>query len=188
MISRKTPFWPSSKSWGAEVRRFVPLLVALIAVLASTAEAQNRPQGQNRQELERRVRQQFERRVREQLDLSQDEFTAIGAVFQEFRRARTELQLKEREVRLRMQRFVVSDGSGGDTEATAILAKLIELRERERALYVDEEQQLLEYMRPSQLVRYNQLRFEFAKRVQRLRQGNLPGRLNGFPEFLDPGR
>ena len=151
------------------MRRLVPLVLALVTAVASAADAQTPPRGQNRQELERRVRQQFERRVRERLDLSQDEFRAIGAVFQEFRRARTELQLEEREVRLRMQRFVVSEGSGGDAEATEILAKLLELRERESSLYVDEEHQLLQYMTPSQLVSYNQLRFELANRIQRLR-------------------
>jgi hypothetical protein len=58
-----------------------------------------------------------------------------------------------------------------DPEAQALLQEMVQLQERELALYRQEQEQLLTHLSPSQLLRLYALREQMNRRVQQLRQG-----------------
>lgn len=128
----------------------------------------------SRQELAEKVRERFFERVGKELDLSGREVDELRAVLREFHGARMELARDRREHRRALTRL--QNGSGEASEADRLLAERAELRQREIALQEAEEDRLADLLTPAELLRFQELRESFNKRVQRMQLCRPPDR------------
>ncbi len=144
--------------------------------------AQVRDPGAQRADLERRIREQFERRVRDELGMTPEAFAPVREILADLARARRGISLEERELRLRIQRFMISDDPARDAVAAEILSAARSLRERELALNDQELDRLEEHLTPTQILTLYHLRQELADRIERLRNPNAQRRRNPLLE------
>lgn len=164
------------------------VLVAALA-MPSALEAQQRgqrggPPG-GRAELEQRVRHRFAQMVQEQLGLTEVEAQRLGETTRGFMDRRRELMQDEEATRRRVEALVL-EGGGDGNEARQLVARLIELREEEVALFRDEQEALLDVLSPYQLLQFHQIRERMNERVRALRgRGGGPGGSPGGPAVLE---
>ena len=168
-------------------RRAVPALALATALVATGAEAQNRPppSAEQRAEMEERFRRQMNRVVRERLELSAEDADVLSELVQSFEGRRRELRRSELATRRRVEALMLEGGTD-DQEARELLERLVELRREEGALFEEEQAALLEVLTPSQVLRFQALREEMGRRIRNLRRGNddgprRRGGVRGFP-------
>ena len=151
------------------MRRVLWILLIGSLLLPAPGSAQAGPP---RAELQERVRRAFLERIRTELDLSRDEGARLRDVLEWSEAERRQVAFETRQIRLDTERFLT--GGGDDAEARALLDARERLQERERALFREEQERLLEVISPAQVVRLYEMREQFVRRLQQLRQ-NRPG-------------
>ena len=112
------------------------ILIWALGGLPLLASSQVNPQrGGQRQrlELERRLQQGFERSIQTQLGLDGATSEAVRSTIQSFREERSDLNRAQASLRHRLRDPALTDL--GDDEADALLQEMVDLQERELALY-----------------------------------------------------
>jgi hypothetical protein len=167
-------------------KRFSMVAVVGILTLAPlAAEAQvTPPPGGRRQrlELERRLQLGFQRTVQSQLGLQEGEVVRLREVMRAFQEERAELNRAQASLRHRLRDPAIQDME--EPTAQALLRELVDVQERELALYRREQEQLLQFMTPVQVLRFYRLRDNLGQRIQQLRQGRGGGRGPGGISLL----
>lgn len=164
-------------------RAFVMASVALLTSVMA-AGAQLPPQGgempgdggPRRQMLEQRLRERTGELVQRRLQLTPDQMTRLQAANRQFEQQRTELVMKEREVRRELRQQLVS-GSADQDRVAALLDQAI-LMERQRIdLTQSEQRELSKFLTPVQRAKLFGLQNEIRRRAQqmRMRQMGRPG-------------
>ena len=160
------------------------IVVLGLALLAPPAVAQQMPQSEDRRaELEQQVRHRFMMQVARRLQLSEPQREGLMEVLREGAEARQELAEASRALRHDLMQAVRTD----DTEMAtyeAILARLQELRERERAIEQREEARLADVLDARQRALFLIMRMEFNERIRGMRG---PGGRGGGPGGGGPG-
>jgi hypothetical protein len=149
---------------------------------AARAGAQQRAM-EGRQELMMRVQRNYERRIAAELELSPEGLQRLREVLVSFREPRGELLRERRRIRMELER--VSGASDSDALARQLLDRTRALRARELELQRQEEERLLEFLTPTQLLRLHRARDAFAEQIRRLEAGGpsgTPGRRGVPPE------
>lgn len=157
----------------------VLLLLALAAAGGAPLSAQRMPgrMRQDRAELERRVRARFGEMVRERLGLTDGQSRQLGETVQSFQEDRMRLFREEQAARKRVDALMLEGGDDTE-EARDLLTRMQELREEEARLTATEQEKLLEFLTPVQVLRFQALREEMGQRIRRLRGGG-PGGAGG---------
>ncbi|MEJ2202600.1 MAG: periplasmic heavy metal sensor [Gemmatimonadota bacterium] len=158
---------------------WLTLAVLLAAGLGpSHIQGQRRPgmgPGQNRADLERRIRARFGEMVRERLDLDDERAQRLNETVQSFQEDRSTLFREEQALRRRVE-AVLLEGDPEAEEARGLVERMQELRLEEARLFQREQQALLEFLTPIQLLRLHALREQMGQRIRQLRGGPGPGR------------
>lgn len=162
-------------------RAFGLLITALVIGGAEGLVAQRRgaqqPGGQ-RAQMERRIQARFDNMVRQELELSDDQFRQLQATAEDFRGRRMEFSQRERGVRSRMSGFGPRGGGREltESEASDILAQMLELSGDEATLFREEQEAFLEILSAPQVVRFIVMRQQLGDRIRALRGGGGAGR------------
>lgn len=159
------------------LRRALVVGCLAVAALPSALVAQ---QGPRRMEMERRVRERFGQIVRERLDLSPEDQQRLADILRTFQEEREALALREAQLRRRIVAQGVLTPRDrtpllSDDEAREILEEWRQIWDEERSLVTAEQEQLLQVLSPSELVRFYAMRDALNERVRGLRQGGPPG-------------
>ena len=169
-------------------RRTVGWLVALAVVFAvpSTVDAQQRGQirrgpPQSRGDLEQRVREGFGRVMRMRLGLDDDKAAELDEVMQSFQQDRMQLGRDEQALKRRVEAARL-EGGVSDAEAEALLDRILDIKERELALFRAEQEGLMHVLTPNQLLHFHALREQLQERVRQLRGQNRGPRRPGGSE------
>jgi Spy/CpxP family protein refolding chaperone len=149
--------------------RGTALLLLAAALLPWDAAAQRRGGG-NRAQLEERVRAEMARVTRERLGLDEAEAQELSEVMQSFESRRRELFAEEQATRLRVEAVLRGGGSDQD-EARDVITRMWELRGEEVELFREEQEALLDVLTPVQLLRLQELRQDFGRRIRALGGG-----------------
>jgi len=147
----------------------VPLISGLLlpsAALEGQDDAQD-PGQLSRQEMLQQLQSQFEARIAEELELSPEQLELLPQVMAEFGRARGELTPMRTSFMARVGHLLVQDGP--EEEAMSLIREGRMLRERESELLLNEEERLLEILRPSQVLLLQVIRDQFGDYVRALR-------------------
>ena len=148
------------------------ILALLLLVPAAPAAAQVGPRGPvDREQLEERVRARMAQMIQERLALSEEEGARMRQILQETHERRRELRMEERALRRRLGAWA-DQGEGADAaEARAILERMADLRVAEVDLFRAEQDRLLEFLTPRQVLTFHVLRQRMGERIQELRGG-----------------
>ena len=143
------------------------LLVTLFALVSTplVSLAQNAPP--DRAQLEERVRAQMARMMRERLGLTEDQAARLAVVTEGFEGRRRELFDMEQATRRRVE-ALLRDGGNNQDEARALISSMGDLRAREAALFREEQEALLDVLTPVQVLRLQELRQDFGRRIRAL--------------------
>lgn len=163
---------------GAGIRRGLALAFLISAVPLA---GQGRPGegllppmgGGGRPELRRAVEERIEGRLMRDLALNPDDLSRLREAMTEERLERIRITAEERQLRVRIQRFL--RGGPLDTldeaEAVRLLDEVRELRERQAGRIRLEEERLGRILSPPQLLQFLALREELMDRVEAVRGG-----------------
>lgn len=160
--------------------RFGPraLLLGMLSgalLLGAPLDAQRGPDGrrglsQDRARLEQRIRSQMARMMRDQLDLTDDQAGELSALSQTFDGLRRELARSEQATRRRVEALML-EGGEDEEEARELLSRMSELRDREAALFREEQDELLGILTPVQVLKMQNMREQIGRRIRALRGG-----------------
>jgi Spy/CpxP family protein refolding chaperone len=170
------------------------MVVAVLLVAGTGAEAQAQRQGQPRDTvaaqrravLERQVRQRIATVVKERLDLTDAQAQQLQEV--EGRSDQRRRDLMQREMRLRRDlRQQLSPGVAADQQRVASLLDQVMAVHRERVAITEQEQrELARFLTPVQRAKYLGLQGELRSRIEGMRQrGEATRRRGGVRQ---PGR
>jgi Spy/CpxP family protein refolding chaperone len=124
--------------------------------------------GQGRRaDLERTLQLNFQRSVQSQLQLDQAQVQSLRGVTQTFQAERSALSRAQASLRYRLRDPALRDMD--ETAARALLTEMVTLQQQELDLYKREQEELLKFLTPVQVVRYYRLRDDLGQRVQQLR-------------------
>jgi len=171
---------------------WVMMLVALLAAPA-TVDAQQRGQmrrgpPQGREDLEQRVRESSGRMMRMRMGLDDDQSRALAEVMQSFQQERMQLGRDEQALKRRVEAAML-EGGVSDEEAEGLLARIMDIRERELALFRAEQEGLRAVLTPNQILQFHRLREQLQQRIQQLRgQNQGPRRPGGDDGRTGPRR
>ena len=182
-------------------RTIMTTLVAVLVVAPAPLLAQRRgrnpmrAQGRGRIEMEQRVRATFERRLFSDLGLTRSERSSVQGVMETFRQQRIDFASRERETREHVQDLQIRRADGEEipeAEVRDALEAIAQLRQEEAQLFRDEQNALLQTLRPHQVLFFLQARDAFADRIRRLRRGGgqdggMMPRGSGPPGGFRPG-
>lgn len=144
-------------------------------LLGVPLEAQRGPDGrrgsnQDRAQLEQRVRSQMDRMMRDRLDLTDDQADDLSALSQTFEGRRRELARSEQATRRRVEALML-EGGEDEEEARELLSRMSNLRDREAALFREEQDALLGILTPVQVLNMQNMRQQIGRRIRALRGG-----------------
>jgi len=161
-------------------RTIITILAAVLVTVPGPLLAQRRGrnplrgQGRGRIEMEQRVRATFERRLFADLGLTSRERSSVQGVMETFRQQRIDFALRERRTRERVQDLQVRRADGKEipeAEVRDALEAIAQLRQEEAQLFRDEQNALLQTLRPDQVLFFLQARDALTDRIRRLRRG-----------------
>lgn len=147
--------------WGA-----LALLFLAFAPEVALAQPGQGPPPEGREHLERRVRERFDGMIRTALSIDETTATRLRVTMDSFQPERRTLSMREGELRREMREL---DSILGAAEAQAMLDALIEVQQAEVELFAREQQALLAFLTPGQLLRFYAVRDQFGDRVRELR-------------------
>jgi len=142
----------------------VGALLACVFVPLGTA-AQGVPP--DRARLEERVRAEMTRVMRTRLGLTEEQATRLADVAQSFEARRRELFDSEQATRRRVEALLLDGGNDQDA-ARELIDRMGELRAREAELFREEQDALLDVLTPVQVLRLQELRQDFGRRIRAL--------------------
>ncbi len=122
-----------------------------------------------RQQLQQQVFTRFMDRAQQRLGLSAADRQRLEQVIRANEVQRRELAREARQVRQQLN-VAARDPSTPQSEYDRLLAQVADLRQRDLALWRDEQAQLATVLNPRQRAQFMAMRMEFAEMVQRMRQ------------------
>ncbi len=140
--------------------------------LRAHAATRQRPPGaalMRRQQLQQQVFARFMDRAQQRLGLSAAERQRLEQVVRANEVQRRELAREARQVRQQLN-VAARDPNTPQAEYDRLLAQVAELRQRDLALWREEQAQLATVLNPRQRAQFMAMRMEFAEMVQRMRQ------------------
>lgn len=155
------------------------LLVAVLTVTPELAMAQPGQPGappEGREHLERRVHERFDALIRTELAIDEATSVRLRETMMSFLPERRRLGARHAALRARMREL---DSILPAAEATAMLRELVAVQEEEVALFASEQEAILGFLSPGQLLRFYALRDQFEERVRRLRSEDGGGARRG---------
>jgi hypothetical protein len=137
----------------------------------TATQLQDRPQQRaaDRQAMMARVQREYERHLIRELGLTGDQLRSLRAAVAEFHPPRAAIMRERRELAARLRGM--GEAAGSEAEARQLLDRFRALRARELDLQRQEEERLLEFLSPTQLLQLHQVREAFAERIRRLESG-----------------
>jgi len=159
-------------------------LATILILVPGSAHAQRRPRdplrGQTRVrlEMEQRLRTAWQRRLFSDLGLTRAERSDVQQTIRTFGERRVDFARQEREARLRVQDLQRRRAGGEEipeAEARGVLDTITQLRDEEARLFRDEQEALLETLRPDQVLLLLQAREALGEQIRRRRRGGGPG-------------
>lgn len=144
------------------------LLLTLVAAPLAAQDVRERRSPEQRQEMERRARAQMSRMIRSELGLSEEAYAPVATIMERFSDQRRSLARAERELRRDLEAVLEEEEQRG-TDAGRLLARLVELREREAVIFREEQEALLEVLTPTQVLQLHALRERISRRIRELR-------------------
>jgi chromosome segregation ATPase len=181
----------------ARRRRIVVTAAGLMMLLAGAVPlmAQQSPDARDRADrtrLEERIRARIGQIMRERLELDSAEEATLSATVREFEGRRRELSATEREARRRIDELL--EGQVPESEAEALLSRIVEVRAAEAELFREEQARLVEVLGPARVLEFYELRREIGQRIRAIRErrrgDDEPGRRGpggGVEEGVAPG-
>ena len=169
------------------------LALAVMLAVPSAIDAQQRGQArrgppQGREDLEQRVREGFGRMMRMRLGLDDDKAVELAEVMQSFQQDRMRLGRDEQALKRRVEAAML-EGGVSDAEAEGLLDRILDIKERELALFRAEQEGLMGVLTPNQLLQFHALREQLQERVRQLRgQNQGPRRPGGSEGVTRPRR
>lgn len=163
------------------VLRFVlPVLLLLLTTVAvAPLEGQRAQRGsEDRARLEERMRARVGEIIRHRLGLDREEEARLSAIAREFEQRRRALVASERETHRQIEPFLES-GRADDTEAAAIIERMIAFKRQEAELFQEEQARLQEVLTPTQVLQLYDLRVELGRKIRALRGGGDEARRGG---------
>ncbi|MGY8778753.1 MAG: hypothetical protein ACKVIN_11580 [Longimicrobiales bacterium] len=161
--------------------RLFATAILMTATVAGPLSGQDQPPGrrgstpEQRAQLEERIRTRMSRMMEERLELTEDEARSVSEVVGRFDRRRRDLMRRVSGVRRQVEALTEADR--GDEEAAAgLLASLIELRQTESRLFVEEQAALREVLSSMKVLQLQSLREQLGRRIRRLQGGENGGR------------
>ncbi len=153
------------------MRRLAVVLAVATQVLVHPGPtwAQRGPGGRgpvSRQEMLSRIQTQFQEQLARELALAPDERSLLAEVLRGYAETRADILPRRMELQREIRRNLTQGGS--QQEARRLIDEVRALREREEALMVQEEERLLEFLQPSQVLLLQYLRDQFGNRIRRL--------------------
>ena len=139
------------------------VLVSTLVPLRTAAQAVP----PDRARLEERVRAEMARVMRERLGLTEEQATRLAEVTQSYETRRRELFGLEQGTRRRVEALLLEGGRDQD-EARELIQRMGELREQEARLFREEQDELLDVLTPVQVLRLQELRQDFGRRIRAL--------------------
>jgi len=107
--------------------------------------------------------------IKRELGLSDDESERLSQIVQGLEGRRREIAREEQQVRRDAEALLANGGD--DLEAERVLDRMRAVRERELALFVQEQQALREVLTPRQILQLQALREQVGQRIRALRNG-----------------
>lgn len=162
----------------------------LLGVPASPASAQRAPARPgmgpgNREQLEERIRARFGEMVKQRLGLNDEQAHQLNETVRTFQGDRMDLFRDEQALRKRVEALML-EGASDQAEAKELLDQMAALRVREAQLSASEQDKLLTFLSPVQVLQFQAMREEMGRRIQRLR-GGPGGPPGGDGEGRGPG-
>lgn len=155
---------------------FAVVMAGLLTAVPADAQRGPRRGGNvDRERLEQRVRAQMGRMMRERLGLSESEAEQLSEVTRGFDRRRRELFRSEQMLRREVEALRESPDPSA-AAAAELLARMSDLREREAALFAEEQVALLEILTPVQVLELHAFREAIGRRIRALRGNRDDGR------------
>ena len=188
--------WSSRRGMSATA---VALLVSLPMLVPQSADAQQGRRGGGpgspglpRAEMMQRVQAQINSLMQEALGLTAEQVQSVDEITNRFRMERSTLLREERALqqgigeggRVFRRNWVVPDLT--DEQAREILAQQEEIREREAALFREEQAALLEVISPAQLLGIYHFRAQINERIRRIERTQGTGRGGGTGSDILP--
>lgn len=140
--------------------------------------AQGEAQGE---QLRHRLMDGFLDHASKELELTEDQTRRLHQEFREIQGKRRSLIREQRAVRLRLE-ALNQEGRASDAEASQLLQRAAELKEREAALWREEQERIGRVLTPAQQARFLVLQERFAERVRRMREDRGPGERRARPQ------
>lgn len=157
------------KRWG-----FITGFAMLLFALPIHADAQDRgDRPQDRDQIEQRFRRQMVRQIEQRLGLDQTQVQTLVAVIQRHREGRSRLARGDIAVRHRVEALML-ESDADQAEAEQLMIRMRRLRIAEAELFTQEQEELLEFLTPVQVLKILSIRAEMSRRIERLRRGDGP--------------
>ncbi len=150
------------------MKLFCSLIVVLTLALDAPVAAAQVGRGGNpsRQEMVQRIERQFQERLARELALDDSQREDLVEVLRTYATARAELLPRRRELAVEIRQLL--EGNQSEDRAAELIRELREIREAESDLLEEEEDQLLDVLRPIQVLRLQVLRDQFGAQIRSL--------------------
>ena len=153
---------------------FITGFAMLLFALPIHADAQDRgDRPQDRDQIEQRFRRQMVRQIEQRLGLDQTQVQTLVAVIQRHREGRSRLARGDIAVRHRVEALML-ESDADQAEAEQLMIRMRRLRIAEAELFTQEQEELLEFLTPVQVLKILSIRAEMSRRIERLRRGDGP--------------
>ncbi|MGQ0563218.1 MAG: hypothetical protein ACT443_15260 [Gemmatimonadota bacterium] len=148
------------------------LLLCLVLLLPAALPAQNRPQQQRRQELQREIGDRFMRQVAKQLRLDEATQSKLEQHLRQTGEQRRDLAERSQILRIQMVR-AARDSATADAELRRLLSEATALRQKEEDLWQADQASLARILTPRQHVQFVFLWLRFTDQIRDMasRQG-----------------
>jgi hypothetical protein len=149
--------------------RWIPLAFLLVSLAApSAADAQRRRgDGPSREQVEQRIRAQMGRMMQQRLGLDEEQASRLSEVVQTFVGQRLELAQREQATRQRVGELPEL-AAVEQEEALELLQLQAQLHLEEAQLFRAEQNALLEFLSPGQVMELQELRQDLGRRIRAL--------------------
>lgn len=168
------------------MRNRFSLSVALLTVVSAlpaiaqgvASDAANNPR---RAMLEQRLRERTGAIVKQRLGLNDVQMTRLQATNKQFEGQRSDLLMRERNVRRELRQQIVSGDSANQNRVSQLLDQAMQIERQRLDLQQSEQRELAKFLTPVQRAKLFGLQAELRKRAQQMRNRQLQGEGNAPP-------